>query len=401
MSTSKNPTSRNAEPPFSLGIEEEYLLVDLATRDLVSDPPAELLQRCITETDGRVSPEFLRSQLEVKTSVCASVSSMRRELSLLRRKVCEVAAEYGIAPIAASTHPFARPVSRPPHTDHERYADIAREVQGGARRMIICGMHVHVGLEDDELRIDVMNQLTYFIPHLLALSCSSPFWEGDDMGMQSFRLMLLSSLPRTGLPESFDSYGEYRRHLDALVSNGLIEDSTKIWWDIRPSARYPTLETRVFDCCTHLDDAVCLAALNLSLSRMLYRLRRDNKTWRRYPRMLIAENRWRAMRFGSDASLLDLARGELVPFNELIEELLAIVREDAEALDCLAETEHARVILKRGTSAHQQMDVYQTARSQGATDSEALSAVVGWLAKTTSAPPALLKFPAAQSQQRA
>jgi carboxylate-amine ligase len=379
------PTPGNVEPAFSLGIEEEYLLVDLATRDLVSDPPAELLQRCITETDGRVSPEFLRSQLEVKTSVCASVASMRRELAALRRKVCEVAADYGIAPIAASTHPFARAVQRPPHTDQERYATIAREVQGGARRMIICGMHVHVGLDDDELRIDVMNQLAYFVPHLLALSCSSPFWEGDDMGMQSFRLMLLSSLPRTGLPERFESYGEFRRHLDALVRNGLIEDTTKIWWDIRPSSRYPTLETRVFDCCTHLDDAVCLAALNLSLVRMLYRLRRDNKMWRRYPRMLIAENRWRAMRFGSEGSLLDLARGELVPFNELLEELLAITHDDALALDCLAETEHARALLKRGTSAHQQVDVYQTARSQGATDSEALSAVVGWLARTTCA----------------
>jgi carboxylate-amine ligase len=375
----------NVEPAFTLGIEEEYLLVDLATRDLVADPPAELLQRCIAETDGRVSPEFLRSQLEVKTSVCASVSSMRTELAALRRKVCEVAADYGIAPIAASTHPFARPVKRPPHTDHERYADIAREVQGGARRMIICGMHVHVGLDDDELRIDVMNQLKYFVPHLLAMSCSSPFWEGDDMGMQSFRLMLLSSLPRTGLPEHFESYGEFRRHLDALVRNGLIEDTTKIWWDIRPSSRYPTLETRVFDCCTHLDDAVCLAALNLSLVRMLYRLRRENKMWRRYAHMLIAENRWRAMRFGTDASLLDLARGELVPFNELLEELLALVREDAIALDCLAETEHARALLRRGTSAHQQMDVYQAARDQGATDGEALSAVVGWLVRTTCA----------------
>jgi carboxylate-amine ligase len=377
------PAPGNAEPAFSLGIEEEYLLVDLATRDLVPDPPAELLQRCIAETDGRVSPEFLRSQLEVKTSVCASVDSMRRELAALRRKVCTIAADYGIAPIAASTHPFARPVNRPPHTNHERYADIAREVQGGARRMIICGMHVHVGLDDDELRVDVMNQLTYFVPHLLAMSCSSPFWEGDDMGMQSFRLMLLSSLPRTGLPETFESYGEFRRHLDALVRNGLIEDTTKIWWDIRPSSRYPTLETRVFDCCTLLDDAVCLAALNLSLVRMLYRLRRDNKMWRRYPRMLIAENRWRAMRFGSDASLLDLARGELVPFAELLEELLAIIHDDAVALGCLAETEHARVLLKRGTSAHQQTDVYQTARSQGATDSEALSAVVGWLVRKT------------------
>jgi carboxylate-amine ligase len=372
------------EPAFSLGLEEEYLLVDLATRDLVADPPAELLQRCIAETDGRVSPEFLRSQLEVKTSVCVSVAAMRRELAELRRKVCEVAAGYGIAPIAASTHPFARPVQRPPHTDHERYADIAREVQGGARRMIICGMHVHVGLDDDELRIDVMNQLSYFVPHLLALSCSSPFWEGEDMGMQSFRLMLLSSLPRTGLPEHFESYGEFRRHLDALVRNGLIEDTTKIWWDIRPSSRYPTLETRVFDCCTHLDDAVCLAALNLSLVRMLYRLRRENKVWRQYPRMLIAENRWRAMRFGSDATLLDLARGELVAFPELLEELLAITHDDAVALDCLAETEHARALIKRGTSAHQQVDVYQTARTQGATDSEALSAVVGWLVRKTS-----------------
>jgi carboxylate-amine ligase len=375
----------NIEPSFSLGLEEEYLLVDLATRDLLSDPPAELLQRCISETDGRVSPEFLRSQLEVKTSVCGSVAAMRRELGALRRKVCEIAAAYGIAPIAASTHPFARPPHRPPHTDHERYANIAREVQGGARRMVICGMHVHVGLEDDDLRIDVMNQLTYFVPHLLALSCSSPFWEGDDMGMQSFRLMLLSSLPRTGLPDRFESYGEFRRHLDALVCNGLIEDTTKIWWDIRPSSRYPTLETRVFDCCTHLDDAVCLAALNLSLVRRLYRLRRANQTWRRYPRMLIAENRWRAMRFGSDGSLLDLARGELVPFADLLEELLEIAHDDAVALDCLAEIEHARVILKRGTSAHQQLDLYQMARKQGATDGEALSAVVGWLARTTCA----------------
>jgi carboxylate-amine ligase len=203
------------------------------------------------------------------------------------------------------------------------------------------------------------------------------------MGMQSFRLMLLASLPRTGLPEHFDSYGEFQRHLEALVRNGLIEDTTKIWWDIRPSSRYPTLETRVFDCCTHLDDAVCLAALNLSLVRMLYRLRLENKSWRRYPRMLIAENRWRAMRFGTDASLLDLSRGELMPFADLLEELLAITREDARALDCLAETEHARVILRRGSSAHQQQEVYRVARQQGATDSEALSAVVSWLAKTT------------------
>src|ERR1041384_3241326 len=373
----------NVEPAFTVGIEDEYLLVDQATRDLVADPPSELLQRCIAETDGRVSPEFLRSQLEVKTSVCGSVDSMRRELAALRRKVCEVAADYGIAPIAASTHPFARPVKRPPHTDHERYADIAREVQGGGRRMILCGMHVHVGLDDDELRIAVMNQLKYFVPHLMAMSCSSPFWEGDDMGMQSFRLMLLSSLPRTGLPEHFESYGEFKRQLDQLVRNGLIEDTTKIWWDIRPSSRYPTLETRIMDCCTSIDDSVCLAALVVCLLRMLYRLRRANQSWRRYPNVLIAENRWRAMRYSYDEKFLDLAKGEMVGFPTLLDELLDLVREDAEALACSREVAHARKILTRGTSAHRQLAVYDDARQRGASDREALKAVVEFLVNET------------------
>src|SRR5690349_3261460 len=360
----------NTEPSFSLGLEEEYLLVDLATRDLVSDPPPELLQRCIAETDGRVSPEFLRSQLEVKTSVCGSVTAMRRELGSLRRKVCEVSANYGIAPVAVSTHPFARAPHRPPHTDHERYADIAREVQGGARRMLICGMHVHVGLEDDELRVDVMNQLSYFVPHLLALSCSSPFWEGEDMGMQSFRLMLLSSLPRTGLPEHFESYGEFKRHLATLVRNGLIEDTSKIWWDIRPSSRYPTLETRVMDCPTSLDDSICLAAFCVSLLRMLYRLRSANQRWREYPHLLIAENRWRAMRYGCEERLLDLARGELVAYPTLLDELIELVRPDAEAFGCVREVEHAREIVRRGTSAQRQLGLYRQARERGASERE-------------------------------
>ena len=371
-------------PAFTIGIEEEYLLVDGEQGALLKDPTDELWAAAQEALGARVVPEFLRAQIEVGTGIHDSVGSAAEELRTMRTTLAAVLEKHGAALMAASTHPSALWWEQMP-TDKDRYKVMAEDLQMVARRMVICGMHVHVGLEDDDLRIDVMNQLSYFVPHLLALSCSSPFWEGDDMGMQSFRLMLLSSLPRTGLPERFDSYGEFRRHLDALVRNGLIEDTTKIWWDIRPSSRYPTLETRVFDCCTHLDDAVCLAALNLSVVRMLYRLRRENKSWRRYPRMLIAENRWRAMRFGTDASLLDLARGELVPFPELLEELLAIVHDDAVALDCLAETEHARTILKRGSSAHQQQDVYQSARKQGATDSEALSAVVGWLAKTTCA----------------
>ena len=259
-------------------MEEEYLLVDLATRDLVSDPPAELAatlhRRDRWARQPRIPALAARGEdLGVRLGVqpCAA-SSRRCAARCARSRPTTASRPSPRRRIRSRGRCIAR---RTPTTSAT--PTIAREVQGGARRMVICGMHVHVGLEDDELRIDVMNQLSYFVPHLLALSCSSPFWEGDDMGMQSFRLMLLSSLPRTGLPERFESYGEFRRHLDALVRNGLIEDTTKIWWDIRPSSRYPTLETRVFDCCTHLDDAVCLAALNLSLVRMLYRLRRENK----------------------------------------------------------------------------------------------------------------------------
>jgi carboxylate-amine ligase len=371
-------------PPFSLGVEEEYLLVDRVTRDLVFDPPPELFAACIERTNGRATSEFLRCQLEVATGVCRDVAELRAELLALRRAVRDACAAFGVVPIAASTHPFAGPKLQRP-TDHERYAEIAREVQAGVRRMVICGMHVHVGIDDDELRIDLMNQLAYFLPHLLALSSSSPFWEGEDTGFKSFRSSLLASLPRTGLPERFVSYGEFRRHIDALIRNGLIDDTSKIWWDLRPSARYPTLETRVFDCATSIDDAVCLTALNVSLLHLLFRLRTGNQTWRHYPAMLIAENRWRAMRYSFDASLLDLARGDLVPFPALLDEWLAMIRPDAEQLDCVTAVEHARQIVARGTSAHRQLAVQRAAIERGASQQEALRAVVDWLMAETAA----------------
>jgi carboxylate-amine ligase len=251
--------------------------------------------------------------------------------------------------------------------------------------MMICGMHVHVGIDNDELRIDLLNQLSYFLPHLLALSCSSPFWEGEQTGLMSFRLTVFNSLPRTGLPERFESYGEFRRHLDTLIRNGLIEDTTKIWWDVRPSSRYPTLETRIMDCCTSIDDSVCLAAFVVSLLRMLYRLRRANQSWRRYPNVLISENRWRAMRYSFNEKLLDLAKDELVPFSDLLEELLVLLREDGEALGCTKELEHARTILSRGTSAHRQVAIFEKARAQGASEREALKAVVDFLIRETAA----------------
>lgn len=373
-----------AEPSFTVGIEEEYLLVDRETGDLADDPPQALLQECTERGGGQISPEFLRCQLEIGTRVCRNLAEARADLARLRAIIVEVSARHGLAPVAASTHPFGR-VLRQKHTDKERYYSLAREMQATARRMLICGMHVHVGIDDDEMRIDLMNQMAYFLPHLLALSCSSPFWEGERTGLKSFRMTIFNSLPRSGLPERFASYGEFRRHIETLIRNELIEDTSKIWWDIRPSARYPTLETRIMDCCTSIDDSICLAGFTVSLLRMLYRLRTQNQRWRDYPQLLIAENRWRAMRYSFDERLLDLAKGELVDFGQLLEELLAIVRPDAEALGCLAEVEHARQIVARGTSAHRQERIYDTARGRGATEREALRAVVEWLVQETAA----------------
>jgi carboxylate-amine ligase len=372
------------EPPLTVGIEEEYLLVDKATGDLDHDPPPEVLKECTELGGGQISPEFLRCQIEVGTRVCRTMQEARADLARLRKIIVEVSARYGIAPIAASTHPFGRVTSQK-HTDKERYFALAHEMQAAARRMVICGMHVHVGIDDDELRIDLMNQMAYFLPHLLALSCSSPFWEGEQTGLKSFRLTVFNSLPRTGLPERFVSYGEFRRHIETMIRNELIQDVTKIWWDIRPSSRYPTLETRIMDCCTSVDDSVCLAAFVVCLLRMLYRLRSANQRWRDYPYLLIAENRWRAMRYSYDEKLLDLARGELVEFPVLLDELIEVLRPDAEALGCVKEIEHGRAIIGRGTSAHRQVAIYELARRRGATEREALRAVVEWLMRETAA----------------
>jgi len=385
-----------SEPPFTVGIEEEYLLVDLHSRDVDENPPHELLRECTERGNGQISPEFLRSQLEVSTRVCHSIAEARSDLFRLRALIVELAGRHGLAPIAASTHPFAHALRQMP-TEKEKYFALAREMQGAARRLMVCGMHVHIGIDDDDLRIDLMNELSYFMPHLLALSCSSPFWEGEKTGLMSFRSTIFSSLPRTGLPERFASYGEFRRHLDMLIRTGLIEDTTKMWWDVRPNPRYPTLEIRVMDCCTSIDDSIALAALAVCLARALYRLRCANQSWRIYPNVLIAENRWRAMRYSFDERLLDLARGELIPFAQMAEELIGLVSEDALALGCVHEVEHIRHILQRGTSAHRQLAICERARAEGASEREALQAVVGFLVRETAAEPRITDSPFADA----
>jgi carboxylate-amine ligase len=373
------------EPAFTIGIEEEYLLVDRTSRDLVPEAPPSLFEECQALLPDQVSAEFLRSQIEVSTRVCGSLAEAAADLGRLRATVAEVAGRHGLAPIAASTHPFASwHLQR--HTDKQRYNLLARDIQGPVRRLLICGMHVHVGLEDPQLRIDLLGQMTYFLPHLLALSTSSPFWRGVDTGLKSYRIAVFDELPRTGLPELFESWGEYERHLKVLVDAGLIEDGSRLWWDLRPSVRFPTLEMRICDVCTDLQHGIAIAAIYRCLLRMLYRLRRANQRWRRYAAMLINENRWRAQRYGFEAGLVDFGKGEIVPYPQLLDEMLALIAEDAEHFGCGAEIELARAILVSGTSADRQRAVYMAACADGATPEEALRAVVDWLIGATVAP---------------
>jgi carboxylate-amine ligase len=369
-------------PRFTIGIEEEYMLVDLETRDIVKDPPPSLMEECKEILQGQVSPEFLRGQIEVGTHVCATAGEARRDLSRLRRAVADVARRYDAAPIAASTHPFAK-WGELLVTEKARYQVLLRELETVARRLVISGMHVHVGIDDDDLRIDLMSQFSYFLPHLLALSTSSPFWHGSDTGLKSYRSSVFKSLPRTGIPVNFTSWGEYQRHVDVLVDAGLIEDATKLWWDIRPSARYPTLEMRATDICTRLDDGIALAALTVSLMHMLFRLRSENKRWRTYARMLIEENMWRAQRYGIHAPLMDFGEGALVPFEHLVDELIGEVEQDADELGCSEEVRSVCEILVRGTSADRQVATYDAAMANGADEPEALLAVVDFLVRET------------------
>ena len=370
------------EPSFTLGIEEEYLLVDRETRGLVVDPPKTLMAEAEEKLGGQVTSELLRSQIEIGTKVCANIKEAHEDLARLRRNVIEVANNHGLAPIAASTHPFSEWTDQK-HTEKDRYDQLTHEMQGAARRLVICGMHVHVGIDDDELRIDLMNQMSYFLPHLLALSCSSPFWLGRDTGLKSYRLTIFDALPRTGVPERFASWAEYQRHVGILQNAGLIEDATRIWWDLRPSGRFPTLETRIMDVCTRIDDTVALAALLACIMRMLWRLRTRNQRWRIYTPMLIRENRWRAMRYSFDEGLIDLARGQVVPFVELIDELCSLVAEDARALGCEDEIKGIHDILTRGTSAHRQLRDYELEQASGASSQDALKSVVDTLIADT------------------
>ncbi len=369
------------EPSFRFGIEEEYLLVDVATRELKA-APSVLLEACRAACPGQIAIELMRSQIEVGTRPAHAFSEARADLANLRANVARLAREHGLAPIAASSHPIGG-YRHQETSQGERYTALARDLAGVGRRLVICGMHVHVEIEDHDLRIDILNQARYFLPHLLALSTSSPFWEGENTELKSFRISIFNGLPRTGVPGRLESWNAYTAMVDVMVRAGVVEDASKIWWDLRPSSKFPTLEMRITDICTRLDDAMVVAALFVCLCRMLYRLRRNNQSWRQYPVELLQENRWRAQRYGVHGELVDYGRGELVAFPKLVEEILDFIAEDAEALGCGDIILGARDIARDGTSADRQAKVYGDAIAAGQSSRDALAAVVDHLVKET------------------
>jgi len=344
-------------PSLTIGVEEEYQIIDPTTRELRSYVQ-RFLERGQTVLPDQIRPEFMQSQVEVGTRICRNIQEARRELIRMRRSIWALAKREGLWVAAAGTHPFSS-WARQEVSPFGRYPELARFLQDVGRRLLIFGMHIHVGIEDRELLIEVMNQIRYFLPHLLALSTSSPFWHGRDTGLKSYRSVVFESLPRTGIPQQFDSYADYRSYVDTLLTTGSIDEPTHIWWDVRPSEKFPTLEVRIPDMCTRVEETLCLAALVQAIVAKLVHLRQANQTWRVYRKNLLDENKWRAVRYGIAEKLIDFGKTKEVPLPALIEELLAWVDDVVDKLGSRAEAEYARTILRQGTSADRQLAVYR------------------------------------------
>lgn len=368
-------------PPLTLGIEEEYQIVDPKSRNLQAYITELLSKDQERPSKLDLKPEFMQSQVEVGSHVCRNVKEVRAEVVRLRRAVIEMAEENGVAIAAASTHPFAN-WSEQAITDGARYRELLDDLQGVAKRLLIFGMHVHVGFGEDKesknLMIEIMNQSRYFIPHLLALSTSSPFWHGENTGLKSYRSVIFETLPRTGIPHSFTSWDEYKNYektLGMVGAFGKADTHAKIWWDIRPHPIFDTLEFRITDICTKIDEAVCIAALFQAICAKLIKLRKQNMSWRQYRHMHITENKWRAVRYGVEGDLIDFGIEKAVPFHFLMEELLELVDDVVDDLGSRAEVEYVRTILKEGTSADRQIRVYKQHGGEENSE-EALKAVV-------------------------
>ena len=343
--------------PLTIGIEEEYQIIDPETRGLTSYIQEFLEQGRIILRD-QIKQELMQSQVEVGSHICQNMQEARTELVRLRRAVHELAAKNGLRVVGASTHPFSQ-WSTQDVSAGERYTKLQEDLGEVARRLLIFGMHVHVGIEDKELLIDVMNDSIYFLPHILALSTSSPFWHGRNTGLKSYRSVVFENLPRSGLPPYFNSWADCQDLLGTLVETKCIDEPTKIWWDVRPHPKFPTLEFRVADICTRVDDALTITGLLVALVAKLIKLRRENLSWRRYRRHLINENKWRAVRFGVEGSLLDLGKRQEVPMKQLATELIDWLDDVLDPLGVREEVEGIHRILEEGTSADRQIAVYE------------------------------------------
>jgi carboxylate-amine ligase len=349
-----------ATPSFSIGIEEEYQIVDPQTRELRSYI-SELLEAGKITLREQVKAELHQSIVEIGTRVCHTPAEARAELVRLRRGVMELAGQKGLKIAAAGSHPFASWLEQP-ITPFERYLGVRQDMAILAQQLLIFGTHIHIGVEDREFLIDAMNVVRYMLPHVLCLSTSSPFWVGQDTGLKSYRSIIFRNFPRTGLPPRFDSYADFQRYVDTLVKTRCIPDATKVWFDVRPNPKYPTLEFRICDVCTRVDEAVCVAAVFQALVYKLWKLRRDNMTFRPYPAALIEENKWRAVRYGLDGRLIDFGKQQELPARDLIREMIEWFLGDVmDELGSRKEIEYAYRILDEGSSADRQLATFRRA----------------------------------------
>jgi carboxylate-amine ligase len=358
---------------FTIGVEEEYQIVDPVTRELRSHVSAML------EEGGRVlgdqiKAEMHQSVIEVGTNICRNVTEARADVTRLRSTVAALAERSNLRIVAASTHPFSD-WQKQDITDRDRYHMIVEDLQDVARGNLVFGLHVHIGIQDRNLAIEIMNEARYFLPHLLALSTSSPFWLGRKTGLKSTRCSVFKMFPRTGVPDTFSSWNDFESYVDTLVKTHCIDDGKRIWWDLRPHAFFNTIEFRLCDLPTDVNDTLAIVALIQAIVAKLYVLRSKNQGFRVYNRALIEENKWRAYRYGLDGKLIDFGKRSELPARELILELLAFVDEVIDPLGSRGEIEHIHRILERGTSADRQLAVYD--------ETNDLRAVVDWLIQQT------------------
>ena len=384
LDASRKSLARRPEGPisagaFSLGIEEEYFVVDARTFEVETTTPEPMFERAAAWTNGQAGREFLQAQIEVATPPQTSLADARGELVALRHVVGQAAAEHGLAILAAGTHPTAR-WRDAVQTPKERYDEVMDNLQMIGQRNMLCGMHVHVELPDPARRVDIMARILPYLPLLLALSTSSPFWQSRRTGLKGYRLAAYDELPRTGLPELFKSNEDYEAYIRALVLSGVMEDSSHVWWAIRPSLKYPTLELRAPDCCTRVDDTVAIAALYRALIRHLYYDRRHNSDLGVVGRAIAVENKWRAQRYGVQGTFVTEAGA--VTVRDMLERVIQLTAEDAKALGCEAEVADCRHIVAAGSSADRQLGVYET-RSREDGHEAALQAVAEWIVTAT------------------